>query len=174
MSISVRIIIMQIFSRVVILLTFFPGLLQAEESVNWQTLVSEDPVSQKLVCLMVSNVQQIRDGQTTSPVQITYNGSLFFLKTDSNIDLSYPKLGLQVDNKALHPIGRVYKKTNVLFEDNVEQLRDEFIRGLNVKLTLGFWPTWPKTRAYEAHFNLKGFTKAYHQLLHCQKTGEAP
>ena len=98
--------------------------------------------------------------------------NVFIAKTKSNIDLSYPEIGLKVDYNTPHTIDRLNKDTNAIFKNEAEQIRDEFIKGLSGKLTLGFWPSWPKTRAYTTEFDLRGFTKTYEAFLRCQQTGE--
>jgi len=139
---------------------------------NWQLILAEDPLSKQSICLMISATRQTEDGQTKTPVSLIYNGSVFIAKTKSNIDLSYPDIGLQVDNKKRHNIDRLHENSNAVFKTKTRQLLDEFINGLSAKLTLGFWPTWPKTRSYTTEFDLRGFTKTYKTFQHCQKTGD--
>jgi hypothetical protein len=121
---------------------------------------------------LVSSVKQSNDGQVTTPVSLVYNGNLFMAKTESNIDLSYAELGLQVDDNKSHTIDRLHKKTSAVFETQAPQIRDEFIKGRKARVRLGFWPSWPKTRSYVIEFDLRGFTRAYEALVQCQKTGE--
>jgi hypothetical protein len=146
----------------------------ADKTASWLLTMAEDPLSEHTVCLMVSAVKHTEDGQTSTAVTIIYNGREFIAKTQSNIDLSYPDVGLQVDHNKPQKIGHVFKNTNVVFDTNAEQIRDEFIKGLTGRLILGFWPTWPKTKSYAIEFDLHGFTKTYQALRHCQTTGELP
>jgi hypothetical protein len=146
----------------------------ADESGNWRLTTAEDPLSDQTTCLMVSAVKHIDDGQTNTPVTVIYNGKVFVVQTKSNIDLSYPNLGLQVDSSKPVAIDRVYKSTDVIFESAAEQIRNEFIKGLDARLTLGFWPTWPKTRSYTVAFDLRGFTKTYEAFHQCQQNSELP
>jgi hypothetical protein len=157
-----------------LLLCYLPALANAKDIQNWQLVLAEDPISNQTVCLMVSAMKQTEDGQTSTPVSLIYNGKIFIAKTKSNIDLSYPDIGLQADNHTPHNIDRLHKKTSVVFDAQAIQIRDEFIKGLNGKLTLGFWPTWPKTRSFVTEFDLRGFTKTYQAFRRCQKTGELP
>jgi hypothetical protein len=141
---------------------------------NWQLVLGEDPQSDQTTCLMVSAVNQTEDGQGRTNVSLVYNGKVFIARTESNIDLSYPGVGLQVDHQLPHAIDRLHKKNSVLFEAEAGEIHEEFIQGLTGKLTLGFWPSWPKTRAYVTEFDLRGFTKNYEAFLRCQQTGELP
>ena len=155
-------------------LLFLSGIAVGENMHNWQVVSAKDPLSRQTTCLLTSAVRSTEDGQTTTPVSLVYNGELFVARTDSNIDSSYPDLGIQVGHHERHEIDRLHKATDAVFETSADQLRDEFIRGLSAKLTLGFWPTWPKTRSYTVVFDLRGFTSAYNDFLQCQKTGSIP
>jgi hypothetical protein len=156
----------------VLLFCYFPVIVYAADTQNWQLVLAEDPLEKHTSCLMVSATKQNDDGQATTPVSLIYNGKVFIAKTKSNIDLSYPNLGLQVDNKKPHNIDHLHKNNSVVFETQSPQILGEFIKGLTGKLTLGFWPTWPKTRSFTIDFDLRGFTKIYRNFQHCQKTGE--
>lgn len=147
---------------------------RAGDTDNWQLVLAEDPFSSQTACLLVSAEKQSDDGQATTAVSLVYNGNLFMAKTESNIDLSYADLGLQVGNKKPHTIDRLHRKTSAVFETQAPQIRDEFIKGLKASLRLGFWPSWPTTRSYVIEFDLRGFTQAYEAFVQCQKTGEIP
>jgi hypothetical protein len=148
----------------------FPSI--ADDEPNWQLVLGEDPMSNKTACLMTSAKKRIDDGQGSTPVSIIYNGKAFIAATESNIDLSYADLGLQVDKKKAHSIDRLFENDSVVFEQQSRQILDEFIAGLNGRLTLGFWPTWPKTRAFTVDFDLRGFTRSYERFRQCQHTGK--
>lgn len=149
------------------------ALAAADESANWQLRLTEDPLSNRTVCLMISVVKHTEDGQTTTPVTIIYNGDAFIAKTESNIDLSYSNSGLQVDFHKAHNIDRVHKNTNVVFVTDVPQIVEEFKKGLVGRLTLGFWPTWPKSRSYTVEFDLRGFSRTYKAFRLCQNGNES-
>jgi len=136
---------------------------------NWQSVLAQDPISGNTGCLLISASKQSEDGQSGTPVQIIYNGRIFMIKTESNIDLSYPGIGLQVDNNKAFNIDRLHKKTNVVFESQAEIIRGEFISGISARLTLGFWPSWPVTKAYQSRFSLRGFTRAHQAFRDCQE-----
>ncbi len=155
-----------------ILLFCLSTIVIAKDTQNWQLILAEDPLSHQTACLMISATRQTDDGQSSTPVSLIFNGKVFIAKTKSNIDLSYPAIGLQVDDYKPHTIDRLNKDTNAVFENQAEKIREEFIKGLSGKLTLGFWPTWPKTRSYTTEFDLRGFTKTYEAFLRCQQTGE--
>ena len=151
------------------ILCFFNQSLQAE---NWSTVLAEDPLIGNMACLMVSSSQLINDGQSSTKVHLVYNGQVFIAKTKSNIDLSYDALGLQIDGQNFFNIDRLHNKSNVVFESQADEIREEFINGLKAKLTLGFWPSWPKTSSFSTNFDLRGFTESYNALVSCQVSGK--
>jgi len=157
---------------ILFVLCYLPSLAIADDTLNWQLVLGEDPLTNRTSCLMISATRNIDDGQGRTPVSIIYNGRAFIATTESNIDLSYASLGLQVDNKKRHGIDRIFKRKNVVFEQHSAQIVDEFIAGLNGRLRLGFWPTWPKTQSFVADFDLRGFTRIYNEFRKCQVTGE--
>lgn len=139
----------------------------------WQTMVAYDALRDKTACLMKSAHVTVNDGQTMTPVRFLYNGQIFLVTTESNVDLSYPNVGLQVDANTPIPIERVHKDTNVMFANDAGQLTTQFIRGSKAKLSLGFWPTWPRGDTVVAEFSLAGFTRAHEDFIQCQQTGRA-
>ena len=138
---------------------------------NWKVVFEEDPASRKNACLMISKSNKMDDGQSKTAVYLIYNGRIFFARTKSNIDLSYPDLGLQIDNQPQHKISVLYKESSAAFTSNTVKMRDEFIKGLNARLTLAFWPSWPKTGSFESHFDLREFSDTYIRFLKCRKDG---
>ena len=143
--------------------------LNAEE--NWKTVVGLDQLTQASGCLIESAELTINDGQATTPVKFIYNGKVFVVVTKSNIDLTYPDVGLQVDDYEQLPIDRTYKNTSVVFEDKADQIKEQFIKGYTAKLALGFWPSWPQGETIITEFSLIGFTEAYNELVACQESG---
>ena len=55
-----------------------------------------------------------------------------------------------------------------LFDSKYDRVVAEFKAGLEVRVQLRFWPTWPATGTHSATFSLIGFTHAYEQLAGCQ------
>ena len=141
---------------------------------SWSVSIEEDPVNKTNICLLVSRIYKIDDGQTTTPVQLIYNGKNVFAKTKSDIDMSYPNIGLQIDTHELHKISRVHKNNIVVFENADDSIHQQFINGRNAHLALGFWPTWPQTHTRIIDFSLMGYTETYKQFLKCRNKGKQP
>lgn len=138
----------------------------AEES-NWQVTQGVDKLSQQSMCLLESVSQKINDGRTITPIRIIYNGKAFLVLTHSKVDLSYPQLGLHIDKKSVHNIDRVYKQTNAVFANDADDIRRQFLKGRVAYISLGFWPSWPKSHTVVTRFSLKGFHAAYTDYLTC-------
>ena len=148
-----------------------PGSAFALDQPAWRAVVGHDPLQDKIACLVESAEIRIHDGQTETPVRFLYNGTAFLVTTESNIDLSYPNVGLQVDTHAPFAVERIHEDTNVIFASDAAQITAQFTRGLQAQLALGFWPTWPRGDTVVADFSLIGFTKALGEYRQCQQTG---
>lgn len=134
---------------------------------SWRVLHGTDPIDGSTRCLMISSELQVDDGQTITPVSLVFTGSALAAVTESNIDLSYPDVGLQVDQQPVIPVDRVHRQTIAVFENSADAIRGQFQRGHTARLKLGFWPTWPQTETVVMEFSLLGFIRAQEALLHC-------
>lgn len=133
---------------------------------NWT--VRPDPENPAR-CLLESVTHIFSDGQAETAAKLVYTGDSLYAATQSNIDLDYPGIGLQVDGLEQHLIDGVYMKKTAVFSKNIAEIHNQFIDGIKAKLTLGFWPLLPKSRTYVIEFSLIGYTKAYQQYLKCGK-----
>ena len=139
---------------------------------SWTVSMDEDPITKSNVCLLISKTYTIEDGQTTTPVQLVYNGEKLFAKTKSDIDMTYPNIGLQIDTHDQHKITRVNNKNIAVFANTDHSIHQQFIDGRQARLTLGFWPTWPRTHSRMINFSLIGYTKAHKLFKKCQNDGK--
>ena len=144
------------------------------ESVAWHALMAEDPISRQPGCLLESIQQEVDDGQTTTPVKLVYNGGQFLVTTKSNIDLTYPKVGLVVDKEHEFTIDSLVKETVASFETRVDEIKQVFISGKQATISLGFWPTWPQSTTRVVNFSLIGFTSALRRFEKCKALGALP
>lgn len=158
--------------NLIYLILLTPASVNASPANNWKVVLSDDLLSNKRACLIQSVKLNINDGQSNTPVRFIYNGQSFIVSTRSNIDLSYPGVGLIIDKKPAIKIDHTFKQTNIVFETEADLIRKWFIEGRTARLTLGFWPTWPKTKTITTKFSLLGFTRAYDAFQQCQRTGE--
>jgi hypothetical protein len=171
-SVQFKSMTLRTYTRTGLLAVFGLLALTARAGENWNVVIGNDALTNQSTCLMESAGQEIFDGQGNTPIKFVYDGKVFYVVTKSSIDLSYPNVGLSVDARAPHSINRVLKEYSVVFDTEAEAIRNEFIRGAEARLALGFWPTWPKGATIVTQFSLYGFKAAYAKWQECQKTGE--
>ncbi|OMH38668.1 hypothetical protein [Motiliproteus sp. MSK22-1] len=118
-------------------------------------------------CLLRSKAVPIEDGQgsTTLVAQITEDA--FILKTRSIIDTSYENTGIQIDQGQRIPIEQLHTEESVIYSSGYTRAMDLMKQGETLTVSLGFWPTWPITQAYEAKIDLTSFDQALESLRHC-------
>lgn len=121
---------------------------------------------------MESSTQVVDDGQTKTYVKLVYTGMALYVATKSHIDLTYPGVGLQVDSNPQHQIDQLVQEKTAVFTTDIGKIHKQFILGAKAKLTLGFWPTQPKTKTRIIEFSLFGYTKAYHKFQKCNESGK--
>ena len=146
---------------------FVCGAAAAED--NWEVKVEHEDGTR---CLLESVTKIFNDGQAETVAKLVYTGDTLYAATQSNINLEYEGIGLQVDDLEQHRVDGVYMLKTAVFSKNIETIHKQFIHGLKAKVTLGFWPLIPKTKTYDIEFSLIGYTKAYHQFLECKRTEE--
>ncbi len=136
---------------------------------NWTLDSGSDPVSKKNRCFLRSTTQRIDDGQGGSNISLIVTADTLRVTTRSSIDLSYKGTGLQVDSNAVFPLQGLFRETDVLFDKRVSDIKQQMLVGSSVTVTLGFWPTWPVTQAYGAHFPISGYATASAALATCDR-----
>ena len=141
---------------------------------NWRTVIGYDPLQKKTACLLESKLLTVFDGQTDTPLQLIYNGSVFRMTSQSHVDLTYPGVGLRVDMQDPFTVDAVENRTDLIFSSRADAIKEQFIAGRQAQIAVGFWPTWPRGDTVVARFSLLGFSRAYTAFRHCQTTGEPP
>jgi hypothetical protein len=141
---------------------------QAEdEAQNWTVVTLKDPLTQKERCLLKSAVITISDGYDTTPVTLLIHDDALSVVTESIIDASFKDLALVVDDNEAIKTQKVIDEKIVVFDQGVATIIEQFKKGYDATVYLRFWPTWPATQSFPAHFSLRGFTKAYKSLASC-------
>ncbi len=141
--------------------------LPLELNSNWTLDWGHDPVSGRTRCFLRSNTLRIDDGQGGSEISLIITGDTLRVDTRSNVDLSYDDTGLQVDSETPFPLQSLSGETDVLFDQQVEEIMQQFRRGSSVTVTMGFWPTWPVSRTYSVNFAIGGYPMASEALQKC-------
>ncbi|MEE4379826.1 MAG: hypothetical protein V2J55_20245 [Candidatus Competibacteraceae bacterium] len=146
---------------------------QAEDDAeNWVMATVANPVTQQEQCMLKSAVVTISDGYDTTPVTLLINNDGLIVVTESIIDDSFKDLTLVVDENEAIKTQRVVNEKIVVFEQNVEGIIEQFIKGYDATVYLRFWPTFPATQSFPAQFSLRGFTKAYENLADCSSPAQ--
>jgi hypothetical protein len=135
---------------------------------NWTVREVFDDQGVRGRCVLESAPQSIDDGHGETRIFLQLDEQWLRVITDSNIDVSFDDIALRVDDKEPIPMDGVQADTQVLFEESIATIIEQFIPGLKVDIHLRFWPTWPTTGVKKATFSLIGFTAAYEQLPACR------
>lgn len=126
----------------------------------WTLALQPDPITHQTRCLLSSTTQIISDGYDTTPVTLVYNGTLLLAITESEIDLSFNDLKLEIDGNSPLRTDKIDRNMIVIFDQNVPELIEQFRKGHKATVYLRFWPTWPVTQLFPVTFSLVGFSKA--------------
>jgi hypothetical protein len=143
-------------------------LLYHTASAEWTVQRLRDPATKVEVCHLVSETVTMRDGYDTTMVSVAFTGKAILLRTESPLDTSFNDIGVQVDRHALVAMDTTQERKIAVFTTSYATLVEQSKKGARLRVQLRFWPTWPATGTHDATFPLKGFTKAYAEMLACQ------
>lgn len=107
------------------------------------------------------------DGQGMSKLQLVLTTQHWLVKTQSDIDLSYSGTGLTVDDDKHFPIDRLVRESDLMFTKEYAAITDAFIAGKSLRVTLGFWPTWPVTETKAITVPVQHFATAHQAWKQC-------
>lgn len=118
-------------------------------------------------CSLSSMPIPFDDGQGMSKLQLVLTTQHWLVKTQSDIDLSYSGTGLTVDDDKYFPIDRLVRESDLMFTKEYAAITDAFIAGKSLRVTLGFWPTWPVTETKAITVPVQHFASAHHAWKQC-------
>ena len=107
------------------------------------------------------------DGQGMSKLQLVLTTQHWLIKTQSDIDLSYSGAGLTVDDDKHFPLDRLVRDSDLMFTKEYAAITQAFIAGNSLRITLGFWPTWPITETKTITVPLQHFAAAQRAWKQC-------
>lgn len=119
-------------------------------------------------CVVQSARRALPDGYQTTSASITVAPRSVAVTSVSVLDGGFKDIGLQVDQKEFIPMDRLEGDKTALFDSKFDRVVEQFKAGVEVRVRLRFWPTWPATGTHSATFSLIGFTRAYEQLAGCR------
>ncbi|MDN5851060.1 MAG: hypothetical protein L0H63_15740 [Nitrococcus sp.] len=138
---------------------------------GWTLDRQRDVVDGATRCVLLSPEFSMFDGYYPAKVWLRVNTVRAWVKTDSNIDTSYPRQGLRVDGGELAPFAEELTDEQTAYTDALVLRR--LADGHTLTVTLGFWPTWPKTKTQTANIDLAGSANAYAALQACSQQQQA-
>ncbi|WP_020409225.1 hypothetical protein [Hahella ganghwensis] len=115
-------------------------------------------------CRLVSSNLKINDGYDMTNFQAEVRKDEINIYTGSNIDLTYENSGIQIDALSLVPYSN-------LIGDSSATVKGDFTGMLanagELRVSVGFWPTWPKTETQQLVLPLEEMRVAIPALLNC-------
>ncbi len=137
----------------------------------WKTVIAPNPVSNVKECQLSSIEHTVFDGLSNIKIKFVFTPKHLFIVTNGNIDASYKNTGLTIKNNqksTQYKFDDINKKTNIKFTNFTNKHIMQVVNAKSINLTLGFWPSWPKTKALTLRSKLHGFTNAYRKLIRCK------
>ena len=129
----------------------------------WTLAVNQDH------CELAAKPVAIDDSAGGTQLQLKLIPESWLLETQSNIDLTYPDLGIWLDKKQFFSLEQVVDETNILIQKNYDQLINQLKQSTEMRVTLGFWPTWPATEAHSAILDIHYFEQAHTAWQKCNQ-----
>lgn len=136
---------------------------------TWVLDRKKDSVSNTTRCLLSSHKKKFNDGYSEAIISLQLSADTLFIKTNSTIDMSYPDIGIFIDQNAPLPLEQLFGDSSILIQKNTKIITAQLLQGTELSIKLGFWPTWPKSETRRIDFSLTDFDKAYQSFLACEK-----
>ena len=136
---------------------------------TWILDRKRDRVSNKTRCLLNSKQQKIDDGYSEAKISLQLTTDSLLIKTSSNIDMSYPDIGIYIDQNTVLPLEKLFGDSSILIEKNTKKITNQLRHAEKLTIKLGFWPTWAKTETRSISFSLINFDKIYQAFMACEK-----
>lgn len=135
---------------------------------NWHPVASSSAAAGAGGCALESPHQSFYDGYQDTVAFLRIDTQALRLVTDANIDFGGAQSGLRIDRRDFIPATGVEHETTLLFEQQLDEIIDQFIAGNRVYLQLRLWPTWPDKGVHHIEFSLLGFARAWAALAACE------
>lgn len=136
---------------------------------SWSLDRNHDKISKTTRCLLNSQKKKFNDGYTDSFISLQLSADTLLINTNSAIDLTYPDIGIYIDQNAPFPLEKLFGETSILIKQNTQKITSQLVAGEKLTIKLGFWPTWPKTETHSIDFALSDFDQAYQYFQACEK-----
>jgi len=156
----------KIAQGLVVLTLCLVGTTVRADASNWSRQLRNSPIDGENDCVLTSKTKSLFDGYQNTRVHLELDAKGLEVISDSNLDFGGKlPLGVTVDGGDFFPADGLDGETRLRFSHDFDLLVQDFIKGIDARLRLRFWPTWPATGDKTIDFSLMGFAKAYHS--HC-------
>ncbi|MBV1920417.1 MAG: hypothetical protein KUG73_07020 [Pseudomonadales bacterium] len=118
-------------------------------------------------CNLTSVINNMPDGQGTTPAYLEITQQQIIFHTKSNIDTSYTGAGMFIEEQGAIPIEQLHTPTSVLFDKDYNAIVNAIKTHSSVEIKVGFWPSWPVTHVYATTLKTERFKTAYSALKKC-------
>jgi hypothetical protein len=140
------------------------GVSGAAAATEW-TLKTDRPSPR---CVLESSRESVWDGYQKTTAYFSITARSVSLISGAPLDGGAGDIGLAVDDGTFIKMDRLEGGKVALFDAKFDLLIEQFKAGINARVQMRFWPTWPATGTHSMTFSLIGFTKAYTQLSACR------
>ncbi len=138
---------------------------------QWFTVIGKHLITGVKECQLTSSTQTIFDGVSKIKIKFVFSRLHLLIATNANIDTSYKNTGVAINTAERTRKFSLYdtnKKTNIVLANFTIKHVMHVINAKSISVTLGFWPSWPKTKTHTVNVKLDGFTNAYRKFLKCK------
>ncbi len=142
---------------------------QQGEKIRWFSKLDVHPLDKVSMCLMETENMKIFDGENFIKLRIVYARDKLVIITNANVDPSYDNVGITVDNKNHLKFDLYRDKSTAVINDFSSEKLKYFTKGKTAELSIGFWPSWPKTEPARVLIDLAGFRKEHQKYKVCVK-----
>lgn len=136
---------------------------------TWILDRNQDKISNTTRCILSSREKNFNDGYSDSKMSLQLSADTLLIQTNSTIDLSYPDIGLYIDQNKHFPLEKLFGDSSIVIKKDTRNITAQLLDGEKITVKLGFWPTWPKTETPSIDFLLSGFDEAFQSFLDCEK-----
>lgn len=120
-------------------------------------------------CTLRTVPAKLDDGAGMTPISLQLTKDAWMINTKSDIDLSYTGTGLFLDNGAQMNLETLVKDTNIAITKQRQALTQAMKSATSVKVSLGFWPTWPVSEAKTINLPVTHFAQAHQAWEVCNQ-----
>ena len=142
---------------------------QQGKDIRWFSKLDVHPLDKVSMCLMETENMKIFDGENFIKLRIVYARDKLVIITNANVDPSYDNVGITVDNKNHLKFDLYRDKTTAVINGFSDEKLKYFSKGKIAELSIGFWPSWPKTEPSKVLIDLAGFRKEHDKYKVCVK-----